>query len=107
MPYVLLFLPVLFSAGAQIFIKQAAKFELKTTNWFIFVGLSLAAYVISFVVYSFTVRQFPISIASPVNTISVMIIVVAFGLVIGEVLTIRQLIGVGFGLASILLLLIK
>jgi drug/metabolite transporter (DMT)-like permease len=107
MEALLLFVPVIFSAGAQILVKFAANHEIKSINWFIFIGLSMVSYVVAFVLYSFTVRHFPINIASPVNTISVMIIVVAFGLFIGEVLSVRQLVGVAFGLVAIVLLLLK
>jgi hypothetical protein len=55
----LLFVPVIFSAGAQLLVKGAAKYEVKTTNWLIFTVLSLVSYVVMFVLYSFTVRNFP------------------------------------------------
>ncbi|MBL8015111.1 MAG: EamA family transporter [Candidatus Doudnabacteria bacterium] len=107
MQYALLFIPVVFSAGAQILVKWAAQFEIKTVNWFIFIGLSMASYVAAFVLYSFTVRQFPINIASPVNTIAVMVIVFLAGYLMGEAVSARQLLGIVFGLIAIVLIVIK
>ena len=68
-------MPAIFSAAAQLLVKGAAKYEVKTTNWLIFIGLSLVSYMMAFGLYSFTVRNFANSIASPINTIAVMIIV--------------------------------
>ncbi len=106
MNYLLLFVPVIFSAAAQLLVKAAAKFDIKTPNWLLFIGFSLVAYVVAFVLYSFTVRSFPISIASPINTIGVMLVVVILAaLLFGEVITLKQIVGIGFGLAAIVLLL--
>jgi drug/metabolite transporter (DMT)-like permease len=68
-------MPTIFSAAAQLLVKDAAKYEIKTSNWLIFIGLSLVSYTVAFMLYSFTVRNFPISTPSPINTIAVMIIV--------------------------------
>src|SRR5438445_10226085 len=73
MKFSVLFMPVIFSAAAQLLVKGAASYEIKTSNWLIFIGLSLVSYVVAFVLYSFTVRNFPITVASPINTIAVMI----------------------------------
>jgi multidrug transporter EmrE-like cation transporter len=102
--YLFLFVPVIFSAGAQILVKVAAGYELKSLQWFIAIGLSMASYVIAFVLYSFVVRQFPINVASPVNTIAVMLIVVVAGTLLGEALGWKQLLGLAFGLVAILLI---
>jgi drug/metabolite transporter (DMT)-like permease len=106
MKYLILFVPVIFSAVAQLFVKAAARHELKTTQWFIFIGMSLVAYVVAFILYSFAVREFPLSVASPVNTIAVMVIVfILAALLFGEVISLQKAIGIGLGLISILLLL--
>ena len=60
----------------------------------------------AFVLYSFTVRNFPISIASPINTIAVMIIVfILAALLFGEVITAQKVLGIVVGLIAIILLL--
>ena len=106
MKFLVLFMPVIFSAAAQLLVKGAAKYEIKTNNWLIFIGLSLVSYVMAFVLYSFTVRNFPISIASPINTIAVMIIVfILAALLFGEVITAQKVLGIVVGLIAIILLL--
>src|SRR5438128_670653 len=88
MKFSVLFMPVIFSAAAQLLVKGAASYEIKTSNWLIFIGLSLVSYVVAFVLYSFTVRNFPITVASPINTIAVMIIVFLLAaLLFGEVIS--------------------
>ena len=62
--------------------------------------------MVAFVLYSFTVRNFPISIASPINTIAVMIIVfILAALLFGEVITAQKVLGIVVGLIAIILLL--
>jgi len=102
---VILFAPVIFSSFAQIFIKNAGLHEVKSVHWFVYVALSIASYVIAYVLYSITVRIFPISIASPVNTLSVMIFVVLTGIgYFNEVFSGTKLVGLIFGVLSIILL---
>ena len=106
MKYLVLFMPVIFAACGQLLVKGAAKYEVKTRNWLICIGLSLGSYVVAFVLYSFTVRKFPISIASPINTISVMIIVfILAALLFGEVISAQKVLGIVLGLIAIILLL--
>jgi drug/metabolite transporter (DMT)-like permease len=107
MKFSVLFMPVIFSAAAQLLVKGAAKYEIKTSSWLVFIGLSLVSYVVAFVLYSFTVRNFPISIASPINTIAVMIIVfILAALLFGEVITAQKVLGIVLGLIAIILLLL-
>ena len=106
MKFSVLFMPVIFSAAAQLLVKGAAKYEIKTSNWLIFIGLSLVSYVVAFVLYSFTVRNFPITVASPINTIAVMIIVFLLAaLLFGETISAQKVLGIVFGLTAIILLL--
>ena len=106
MKFSLLFMPVIFSAAAQLLVKGAANYEIKTINWLILIGLSLVSYVVAFVLYSFTVRNYPISIASPINTIAVMIIVfILAALLFGEVISAQKVLGIVIGLIAIILLL--
>jgi len=50
------------------------------------------------VLYSFTVRNFPITVASPINTIAVMIIVFLLAaLLFGETISAQKVLGIVFG----------
>ena len=98
-------MPAIFSAAAQLLVKGAAKYEVKTSNWRVLIGLSLVSYVVAFVLYSFTVRNFLITVASPINTIAVMIIVFILASLFGEVITAQKVLGIVFGLIAIILFL--
>lgn len=103
--YLFLFLPVIFSTAAQLLIKYAALKEIRSLTWFLVMGWSIIAYFLAFALYSVAVRHFPISVASPVNTIAVMLLVVLSGLFFwGESFNIRQTCGLGLGILSLLLL---
>jgi len=96
---------IVFSSLAQIFLKRATLLEAKEVYWFWSVSSSALCYLISFAAYYMALRQFSISRISPVMTVGVVLIVVAYGYWMGETVTARQSIGVLFGVISILLLL--
>ncbi len=104
--YVILFAPVLFSVLAQLLIRQAAFKEWKSSAWFLTMGASVVAYFLAFALYSVTVRYFPISVASPVNTILVMLLVVCGGTLLwNEPFGVHQAAGTILGILSLLLIL--
>jgi len=105
MKYLLIVLGIIPSALAQIFLKKASFYELKSLAWFLFVGLSGLSYFLSFVLYFFILKIFPISKVSPVMTICVMLIVVTFGFFIGEKITLKHIFGILLGLTSVYLIL--
>ena len=105
MKYFLIVAGIIPSALAQIFLKKASFYELKSFNWFLFVGFSGFSYFLSFVLYFFILKNFPISKVSPVMTICVMLIVVSFGFFIGEKITIKHILGIILGLSSVYLIL--
>ncbi len=104
--YILVFSGILFSAAAQAMLKQASLIEVRGSSWFYFVILSISFYGISFLIYAVVLRYFPISKISPVMTIGTVVLVVFYGLlVVGETLSVGQLVGVGLGIISIWLIL--
>ena len=104
--YIVLFLPIIFSTVAQILVKQASVQELKSVSWYLAIGCSLAAYILAFGLYALALRYFAISVASPINTISVMLLVVVSGVVFwGEPFGYRQGSGLLLGGVALLLLL--
>jgi len=105
--YILLIAGIIPSAAAQVFLKFASNYELKSPMWALFIFISLCSYGMSFVLYTIIFKYFPVSVASPVMTVSVMLIVFIFGWIIGETVSPRQLIGVACGVASIILIIFK
>ncbi len=104
--YFFLFMPVLFSTAAQLLIKQAALKEWKSMGWLLTMGGSILAYLLAFALYSITVRYFPVSVASPVNTILVMLLVIAGGILFWqEPFGVQRAVGTVIGILSLLLML--
>jgi drug/metabolite transporter (DMT)-like permease len=105
MKYFLLFIPVGFSAAAQVLIKMAATYQMKSLPWFYLVSLSIFSYLLAFISYSFTVRSFPISVAGPVNMVAVMLVVVLIGILfLGEPFSLWKILGVLLGFFSVFLI---
>jgi len=103
--YILIIVGILCSALAQVLMKKSSIYQLKDIQFYIFLGTAALTYVISFISYAFILKSFPISRISPVMTISTMIIIVIIGILFfKEILSIRQCIGILFGLISIFLL---
>lgn len=96
---------ILFSSLAQIILKRATLIEAKELLWMLSISGSTVCYFISFIAYYLALRQFSISRISPVMTVGVVLIVVAYGYWMGETITIRHMLGVLFGIVSILLIL--
>lgn len=101
----ILFIPVVFSTGAQLLLKVASRYDTRSVSWSVVIGLSIAAYFVAFLLYSITVRYFPISVAGPVNTIAVMLLVAFFGIAVWhEPFEAKRILGIGFGIAALLLM---
>jgi drug/metabolite transporter (DMT)-like permease len=96
---------ILTSAFAQIVLKKAAHYDIRSMYWCWHICISGLFYFVSFFLYSFALRVFLISKLSPIMTTGVMILVVVFGFVLGERLNYMQYLGILFGLLSIFLIL--
>ncbi|NNK95325.1 MAG: EamA family transporter [Desulfobacterales bacterium] len=97
---------VLFSSSAQVFLKLATRYQDAHVQWYGLIFSSAMSYLVSFVMYYFALKAFPISKVSPVMTVGVVVLVVLFGVLTGEMLSVRQTLGIIFGVFSILLILI-
>ena len=96
---------IIFSSLAQIFMKQATSSDAYKAVWFLFLFGSMMSYFLSFVMYYFAIKSFPISKVSPVMTVGVVCLVVLFGMYSGEVVSYRHFLGIVCGFMSILLIL--
>ncbi|WPD23748.1 MAG: EamA family transporter [Candidatus Electrothrix sp. GW3-4] len=104
--YLILFAPVIFSTVAQLLLKQAALKEWKSTAWLLTMGSSVVVYGLALALYSVALRYFPVSLASPVNTIACMLLVILGGTFFwNEPFGIRQALGTLLGVLSMLLIL--
>lgn len=103
--YMILFLPVIFSVAAQLLVKAASFHPIRSSPWLVVIALSIFCYLFAFLLYTNTIRHFSISVASPVNTLAVMVTVVLAGVFLwGESLSYRQMVGLLLGLISLILI---
>ncbi|MCK5006132.1 MAG: EamA family transporter [Spirochaetia bacterium] len=104
--YLLVPLGAALSALAQIGLKKTSTFSSWSSEWILYLLLSCSLYGISFFVYLYLLRRFPISKIYPVMAVVVILIITGYGMVIGETITPRHLIGVLLGVGAVYLLLI-
>lgn len=105
MKYALIPIAVSFSAAAQIILKKSAGYENWTGHWFLFLAISCSLYGVSFFAYMYLLRTLPISRIYPILTILVISIITVYGVLIGEGITVKQVLGIAFGIGSVYLLL--
>ena len=104
-PSFLAVIAVVLTALAQVLLKKAANFELRTSSWVLFFGLSAAAYVASFPLYSRILKYFPLNKIYPAMTIAQIIVITLCGLLLGEAIGGRHALGLLFGAVAIYLIL--
>jgi uncharacterized membrane protein len=104
-PSVLVLVAVLATALAQVLLKQASYFEMKSSPWVAYMGLSAVAYGLSFVLYSRILKYYALNKIYPAMTISQIMLVTLYGLVIGEAIDSRHALGLLCGVLAIYLIL--
>lgn len=104
-PPVLVVVAILATALAQILLKRAAVYEIRTATWFVFMALSAGSYVLSFLAYSQVLRFYALNKAYPLTTVAQILLVTVYGLAIGEVIGLRHAAGLVLGVAAIYLIL--
>ena len=93
------------TALAQILLKKASLFEIRTGPWLAFMGISAGFYVLSFFLYSYMLRFYPLNKVYPVTTVAQIILITAAGLLMGEAIDIRHGLGLVLGALSVYLIL--
>ena len=104
-PPLLLTICILATALAQILLKRASFYEIRTTAWFVFMALSAGSYVLSFIAYSQMLRFYALNKAYPLTTVAQILLVTIYGLAIGEAIGLRHALGLVLGGAAIYLIL--
>ena len=103
-PYYYVICAILTTVFAQIFIKVAGQCGFFSIKWFLFIASSLFSYGISFVCYYMAVKYFDISKVVPIMMASTMLLIVFYGLVIGETINHIRMAGLFLAVLSIFLL---
>lgn len=101
----LVLIAVCATAFAQVLLKKASYFGIKSSPWLVYMGVSAVAYAFSFILYSRVLKYFPLNKIYPAMTVGQIILVTIYGLWIGEVIDGRHSLGLLFGVLSIYLIL--
>ena len=103
--YIFVVLGIICTSGAQLLLKKSSSFDSTDIKYYLFLGIAMLFYVVSFVLYSKTLKSFNLNWVSPVMTISTMIVVITLSFFIfKETLTTKQIVGLSIGLLSIILI---
>jgi multidrug transporter EmrE-like cation transporter len=92
------------TAFAQVLLKKASYFDVKTTAWLMFMGVSAVSYAASFILYSRILKYYPLNKIYPAMTVGQIILVTIYGLWIGEAIDTRHAIGLLLGAVAIYLI---
>jgi hypothetical protein len=93
------------TALAQVLLKKAAYFEVRTTPWLIYMAISAITYGFSFILYSRILKYYELNKIYPAMTVGQIMLVTLYGLVVGEMVTGRHALGLLFGGLAIYLIL--
>ena len=104
-PAVLVVLGMLATAFAQVLLKKASFFEIKTSPWLLYMAIAAGSYVFSFILYSRILKHFELNKIYPAMTVGQIMLVTLYGLAIGEVISGRHAIGLLLGGIAIYLIL--
>ena len=104
-PSVLVVSGILMTAFAQVLLKKAAGFEVRTSPWLIYFGLSAATYALSFLVYSQVLKYFALNKIYPAMTVGQIVVITLVGLLMGEAVGGRHALGLVLGAIAIYLIL--
>lgn len=104
-PSVLVVLGMLATAFAQVLLKKASYFEIKTNPWLVYMAVSAASYAFSFILYSRILKHYELNKIYPAMTVGQIMLVTLYGLVIGEMVTGRHALGLLLGGVAIYLIL--
>ncbi len=100
--YIFILIGITSSAMAQIILKRASMFTIKDLIFYMYMCIAALFYLLSFVLYAYILKHFPISKASPIMTIGTMICVIIAGFMFfRETINIKLLIGLILGIFSI------
>jgi|GEM_PF-2153574 len=104
-PPLLVVLGMLATALAQVLLKKASYFEIRTISWLMYMGFSAVSYAFSFVLYSQVLKHYALNKIYPAMTVGQIMLVTVYGMLIGEVITQRHAMGLMLGGVAIYLIL--
>ncbi|MDR3238079.1 MAG: EamA family transporter [Spirochaetia bacterium] len=103
--YLFAILATVINAGAQILLKKASLFSHRDNFFYLYVFYAGLLYIVSFVLYAIALKYFPITKLSPITMLGSMILIVLAGIFLyKEVINLKYVIGLLFGVISIILI---
>lgn len=103
-PPLLVIIAIFATAFAQVLLKKASYFDIKSYPWLIYMGISAVSYGFSFVLYSRVLKYYPLNKIYPTMTVAQIGLITIYGLYIGEVIDARHSLGLLLGVLSIYLI---
>ncbi len=108
MLYLKVIVGVVVNVLAQLCIKKSTIYTFFSIKWVILMGIAISLYGLSFLIYSYILKEAPLNIISPVMAISGMLLIVILSSILFlEPISARQVLGLLLGAVSIFLLLVK
>lgn len=96
---------ILATAVAQVLLKKAAPFDVRTVQWMTLMFAAACAYTFSFILYSRILKYYPLNKVYPAMTVAQIILITLYGLLVGEMIDLRQAIGLLLGIVAVYLIL--
>ncbi len=103
-PKTYVFLGIISTAMAQIFLKAAGAHGVMQLKWVLSMSFSLLAYAVSFSTYYMALKYFDISKVQPIMMASILSIIALYGFAVGEDFNRLRLAGVLLSILSIVLI---
>jgi multidrug transporter EmrE-like cation transporter len=104
-PTLLVAVAIVLTALAQVLLKKAADYEVRTAPWVILFGSSAVAYVASFALYSQILKYFALNKIYPAMTVAQIVVITLCGYFLGEAVGGRHAFGLALGAVAIYLIL--
>jgi len=104
-PPLLVLVAVLATAFAQVLLKKASFYDVRSFWWLVYFGASGVTYALSFLLYAYVLKFYPLNKIYPAMTVGQIVIVTLFGVLLGEAVTGRHALGLLTGVLAIYLIL--
>ncbi|HEX7270760.1 MAG TPA: hypothetical protein VF420_01280 [Casimicrobiaceae bacterium] len=104
-PTLLVAVAIVLTALAQVLLKKAADYEVRTAPWVILFTSSAATYVASFILYSQILKYFALNKIYPAMTVAQILVITLCGYFLGEAVGGRHALGLALGAVAIYLIL--
>jgi multidrug transporter EmrE-like cation transporter len=100
----LVVIAVFATAFAQVLLKKASYFDIRTWQWIGLMSVSAVSYALSFILYSRILKYYALNKIYPAMTVAQLALVTLYGLWVGEVIDGRHALGLALGVVSIYLI---